>query len=140
MVKVQLDNCKVHILSAEFLAIASEFNTNGLTIWSYFQPLNSPDTNVLNLGVFNAIQMIYYSNPPHNFGEIVKMVKRAYNELDPKKINQCFLSLQDCLDKILDCNGGNSYSIPHMNKAKMQKNGLLPAGIPVLAEVNNWFN
>jgi len=137
---VQLDNCRVHCSPAEFEETANKFDMNGLTIQSYFQPSNSPDTNVLDLGVFNVIQTKYYSDPPRNFGEIVETVQRAYEDLEPEKINQCFLSWQGCLDEILDCDGGNTYSIPHMNKAKIQKHGPLPAGIPVLAKVDKWFN
>ena len=138
-VKVQLDNCRLHIKPPEFASIADEFNTNRLTIQSYFQPSNSPDTNVLDLGIFNAIQIKYYSNPPQNFGELVEAVERAYDELEPEKINQCFLSLQGCMNEIIDSEGGNTYSIPHMNKAKMSRDGTLPASIPVTANVKKWL-
>ena len=54
-VMVQFDNCRVHMKPAEFDQIADEFEMNGLEIHSFFQPSNSPDTNVLDLGVFNTI-------------------------------------------------------------------------------------
>ena len=64
----------------------------------------------------------------------------SVQKLQLEKINQCFLSLQACMDKILDSHGGNTYQIPHINKQNLSKHGPLPASIHVKADVKNWLN
>jgi hypothetical protein len=44
------------------------------------EPLNSPDCNILDLGLFNAIQSAYYwVHSQKNSGDIIKMVEETYN-------------------------------------------------------------
>ena len=63
-------------------------------------------------------------------GECIAQVLRAYDEFDPRKIEFGFLTLQCCLDEIIMCsNGGNQYKIPHMNKARLLREGTLPTRV-----------
>ena len=41
---------------------------------------------------------------------------RAFNEFDPRKIDCGFLTLQTCLNNMLEVNGGNDYKIRHLRK------------------------
>ena len=51
-----------------------------LDICIYFQPPNSPDTNVLDLGFFRAIQSIQYQMNPKNILEfVVNHMKEAWS-------------------------------------------------------------
>ena len=52
-------------------------------------------------------------------------------EFDPAKINRTWLTLQSCLNEILLNDGGNEYKIPHMNKAKLEREGRLPTVLEV---------
>jgi hypothetical protein len=45
----------------------------------YNQPPNSPDLNVLDLGLFNALEHAYYRNSPRTSMDIIAMMQRMYN-------------------------------------------------------------
>ena len=92
--------------------------------------------NVLDIGIFNAIQTMYYLFPPSKFREVEGQVTKAYKELKPGKINCCFLTLQGCYNKILESEVGNTYKAPHINKNKLTKKGKLPETLNVTTEVN----
>ena len=91
------------------------------------QPAQSPDTNILDLSFFRALQSAQWD---HGFATkidgLIAQVMRAYNEFCPRKIDFSFLTLHSCLDEILASNGGNSYSIPHMGKEARLRAGTLP--------------
>ena len=43
-----------------------------------------------------------------------------------------------CMNSIIECNGGNNYAIPHMNKTGLEREDNLPIYIPVTAAAANW--
>ncbi|XP_057793204.1 uncharacterized protein LOC131009814 [Salvia miltiorrhiza] len=127
---IQQDNAKPHIKpdDPDFLAVA---NTDGFKIQLVCQPANSPDTNVNDLGFFRAIQTLKDQKPASNVEELLKNVKDAYDEYPPEKLNHVFLTLQSCYHEIIKAKGGNNYKIPHMNKDRLTRLGLLPDCIQV---------
>jgi hypothetical protein len=109
----------------------------GLTekIKFYTQPPNSPDLNILDLGLFAALQAAYYCNCPSNQVELITiMVERTYDEFDYKKINRLFLTLQSIFNCIIEHHGDNFYKIPHMNKAKLERENRPPFGLELTSE------
>ena len=52
------------------------------------------------------------------------MTKEAFNNIDPHKLNDNFLSLQKHMESALGCGGGNGYKEPHMRKAAMRNKGI----------------
>ncbi|XP_057796058.1 uncharacterized protein LOC131012156 [Salvia miltiorrhiza] len=127
---IQQDNAKPHIQAndPEFQAVA---NTNGFKFQLVCQPANSPDTNVNDLGFFRAIQSLKDQKPAKNVEELLENVKAAYEEYPPEKLNNVFLTLQGCYQEIIKCKGGNNYKIPHMNKERLSRQGILPRCIQV---------
>jgi hypothetical protein len=99
------------------------------------QPANLPDLNINDLGFFNALQALYYQAAPKNAGEIITMVEAAYNDYPWRKINYLWLTLQSVFNKIVKCNGNNTYSIPHINKEKLDGEDELPIVINACDEV-----
>ncbi|XP_057779623.1 uncharacterized protein LOC130998210 [Salvia miltiorrhiza] len=95
------------------------------------EPANSPDTNVNDLGFFRAIQTLKDQKPAGNVEELLKNVKDAYDEYPPEKLNHVFITLQSCYHEIIKARGGNDYKIPHMNKERLSRLGLLPDCIQV---------
>jgi hypothetical protein len=95
------------------------------------QPPNSPDLNILDLGLFSAIQAAYYRFAPRNALELIDCVEKAYVGYPANKINHLWLSLQLCMNQIIEHDGCNHYKIPHINKAKLEREGRLPASIQV---------
>ncbi|KAH7863382.1 hypothetical protein Vadar_016764 [Vaccinium darrowii] len=123
---IQQDNAKPHIQGwdAEFLEAA---NQEGFDIRLLFQPPNSPDMNVLDLGFFRAIQSLQYQAAPKNVDELVHAVEKSFEELSSECLNRVFLTLQASMIEVMKVNGGNNYKLPHMGKLHlMRDDGTLP--------------
>jgi hypothetical protein len=56
----------------------------------YFQPANSPDTNVKDLGFFLSIQALQYQYPSANIGELIPRVLQLYQAYPHSKLNNVF--------------------------------------------------
>ncbi|XP_042003778.1 uncharacterized protein LOC121752748 [Salvia splendens] len=131
---IQQDNATPHIAAtdAEFQAVAK---SDGFYIQLICQPPNSPDTNILDLGFFRAIQSLQHEKPCKTVDELVGNVCSSFTELSPQTLNKVFLSLQACLTEILHCRGGNGYKVPHINKDRLHRNGGLPNVLEVDEDV-----
>jgi hypothetical protein len=90
------------------------------------QPPNSPDLNILDLGLFNAMQAAYWNHSPKNSIDIIKMVEKTYKDYPTNKINRVFVTLQTIFDTIIKEQGDNQFKIPHLGKDKLEKEGRLP--------------
>jgi hypothetical protein len=62
---------------------------------------------------------------PSNVGEIIANVQQAYQDYNHRKINWIWLSLQCCLNKIINHLGNNDYKLPHMQKERLEREGQL---------------
>ena len=111
----------------------------GLNLTVYTQSPNSPDTNILDLGFFRAIQL-FNNDCPANEEELIKLVEKAYGEYPLHKLNHIWLTLQSCLNMIIGNDGGNDYKIPHMGKESMEMRGLLPRVLDITPTANAWLN
>jgi hypothetical protein len=74
----------------------------------YTQPANSPDLNILDLGLFNALQASYYNNAPKTNGEIIQCVcgKDTCREYPLNKIDRLWVTLISIFNCIIECHGG----------------------------------
>ncbi|XP_047961430.1 uncharacterized protein LOC125206185 [Salvia hispanica] len=122
---IQQDNAKPHISTTD-PQFEEAANSNGFKIQLICQPPNSPDTNILDLSFFRAIQSLKDKKPCNNVDELLQNVREAYEELTPQTLNKVFLTLQSVLTEILEVKGGNNYKIPHMNKDRLERIGALP--------------
>ena len=75
-----------------------------------------------------------------NEEELIKSVEKAYGEYPLRKLNHVWLTLQSCLNKIIENDGGNDYEIPHMGKESLERTGLLPRVLDVTPAANAWLN
>ena len=105
----------------------------------FTQSLNWPDTNILDLGFFRAIQS-FNDDCPANEEELIKSVEKAYGEYPYRKLNSVWLTLQSCLNMIIENDGGNDYKILHMGKESMERRGLLPPVLDVTPAATAWLN
>ena len=71
---------------------------------------------------------------------MIKSVEKAYGEYPWRKLNFVWLTLQSCLNKIIEHDGGNDYKIPHMGKENLWRRGLLPEVLHVTPAANAWLN
>ena len=106
-IRLQQDGAKSHILedNVEFKEVVDEISLN-LTMFT--QSPNLPDTNILDLGFFRAIQS-FNDDCPANEDELIKSVEKAYGEYPYRKLNRVWLTLQGCLNMIIENDGGNNY-------------------------------
>jgi len=135
-VRFQQDNAPSHFGPADddwvTMCFNHRWNANGHR-WIFElkeQPANSPDTNILDLGFFRALQSLQFSKQPATtIDGLIANVMAAWNEYEPRKINYVFLTHQTCMEEIILANGDNNYSIPHMGKESLERHGALPRRI-----------
>jgi len=131
-ISVQQDGASIHIFEddEEFQALARNGNWN---IKLSNQAPKSPDTNVLDLSLFHSLQSKQWqTEPARNIDEMIVQVERVFNDFDPSKIDCAFLTLQTCLNSILEEHGTNDYKLEHIGKERMLRQfGRLPDSIPV---------
>ena len=135
---LQQDGAKSHILDVDE-EFKEEVDDIGLNLTVYTQSPNSPDTNILDLGFFRAIQS-FNDDCPANEEELIKSVEKAYGEYPMRKLNHVWLTLQSCFNMIIENDGGNDYKIPHMGKESLERRGLLPQVLDVTPTVNASLN
>ncbi|ETL39188.1 hypothetical protein F441_22009 [Phytophthora nicotianae CJ01A1] len=105
---IQQENASPHIATDDprFLkAVAQGKRSIGL----FFQPPNSPDLNVLDLGLFTEIQSRQEQHLTRDFDELMAVVEAAYWELPPPTINATILRLQTTMNKCIEEKGGNDF-------------------------------
>lgn len=91
------------------------------------QPANSPDTNILDLGFFRALQSLQWKQTPaKTIDELIANVQKAWEEFDPVKIKYNWITHQTCMESIVLKEGNNNYKIPHIGKASLDRDGQLP--------------
>lgn len=123
---IQWDNAPPHLSlqnDPDFIAAATE---GGFNIQLKFQPPNSPDTNVNDLGWFRSIESLKTDVQAKTVDELVFAVTYSYNELSHYTLNKIFLTLQSCFVEIMIGKGSNAYDIPHMDKDGLFRRGELP--------------
>ncbi|KAL7566128.1 hypothetical protein ACA910_003899 [Epithemia clementina (nom. ined.)] len=94
------------------------------------QPGNLPDLNLCDLGFFRAIQAAN-DEAMSSEANLIAAVEKTYQEYPKEKINYTWLTLQSCLNAIIDNHGGNDYSIEHMNKPGLERSSNLPLVLDV---------
>ena len=125
---IQQGNAKPHALPNDEDA-AREGGTDGWDARLANQPPNSPDFSALNLGFFNAIQLLQYESAPKIAKELAAAVEQAFRNLKLEKLGKALASLQCCLKESMPIGGKNCCKLPHLSKAKPAKGQLDPTAI-----------
>ena len=131
---IQQDNAKPHC-AVDDPELVEAMTENNWKISIRCQPPNSPDLNVLDLGYFNSIQSLQHKKVPRTIDDLVSAVNESFLELTSESLQNVFLSLQMAMDEIIQCEGGNNYKLGHMSKAKLSREGRLPANLVCRAAV-----
>ena len=115
-----MDNASTHLSMEDFDRIWNKRSDETHEIYSpdhrfhiglYLQPANSPDLNVLGLGVFNALQNLQWKVSMQNITKMVPRVMTVFQRWPRYKLNNVFLTLQHCMNEIISCNGDNNYCL-----------------------------
>ncbi|XP_074264466.1 uncharacterized protein LOC141586956 [Silene latifolia] len=127
---IQQDNARPHIKNDDPDFMAAE-NSDGFNIELVFQPPNSPDLNVNDLGYFKALQSLQKKKAAKTVDDLVNEVMQAFIDYSPSKLNNIFLSLQAVMIEMMKCKGHNNFSLPHMGKGHLAVIGMLPRNLIV---------
>ncbi len=123
---IQQDNAKPHCLPNDPVIVAAGA-VAGYNIVVRNQPANNPDLNVLDLGIFNAIDKLQHTQERSSIDELVAAVVVAFNLLPVDTIDRCFMMLQAVMSEVLSTGGDNTYRMPHLRKSRLVKVfGVLP--------------
>ncbi|XP_022013709.1 uncharacterized protein LOC110913170 [Helianthus annuus] len=125
---IQQDNAKPHI-SIDDEQFVQEASRGGFDIRLRFQPPNSPDLNVLDLGFFRAIQSLQEQEVLGSIDELVHAVQTSFHKMSSRELNNVFLTLQTCMKEIMKVHGSNNYQTPHISKGRLERQGRLPLQI-----------
>ena len=132
---IQQDGAKNHIREDDKL-FNDALEENGVNAELYTQSMNSPDVNLFDLGFFRAIQS-FNDAVLRNEEELIAAVCDAYDKYPKEKINQTWLTLQCCFNKIITDHGDNDYHIDHIAKEKLEQSGNLPNVIDVVDDTEH---
>ena len=72
--------------------------------------------------------------------DLVKTVIGSYEELEVKKLTNIWLTLKLVMLSIIRVGGYNSYTLPHINKLKLEKEGKLRTEVLVSEGDMNLIN
>jgi Arc/MetJ family transcription regulator len=122
---IQQDNAPSHVPVDDELFAAAVARI-GLDIRLMNQPPNSIDMNCLDLGFFASLQSLIDRTTSRNIDELIQNVCIEYQNYNPVLLNRVFVTLQSCMIEVMKDNGGNRYKIPHMNKERLESQGMLP--------------
>ena len=128
VIKIQHDNAPAHFKDSnpEWRQCMENFDSLGMPykLKIIHQAAQSPDTNILDLGFFAALQATCLGRMKDEM-ELIQLVKQKYEEYPAKKINRVWLSHMLVMNEILKDYGGNNFKIPHMNKEKLERDNRL---------------
>jgi len=137
---VQHDNAPPHkSVFSTLPALVDKNRELGITVMVREQPANSPDLNVLDLGVFRALQSCQFCNAPKDLIQLIVQTKETYKKFPSCSLDDVWLTLQTCMNDIVENDGDNNYKITHMSKRKLEREGLLPR-IIVATEMHRVFH
>ena len=91
----------------------------GLDLELESHPSNSPDTNVLDLG-FCALESLQHQQTSDNLDELIGNVRNIFENYEPYKRNNVFLTLQTVLQEIICHDGTNQFEAPHIGRERMR--------------------
>lgn len=63
--------------------------------------------------------------------ELIEKVKEAYALFNPLSNKHCWITLQCCMEEILNHLGGNNFTPPHKGKKRLERIGMLPEQLEV---------
>ncbi|KAF0749686.1 hypothetical protein AaE_006962 [Aphanomyces astaci] len=124
-IKIQQDNARPHVPPVDPDVVAA-CKDQGWGMEVVFKPPNSPDMNVLDLGLFRAIQTLQAEKHSSCLEDIVAATEAAWADVSSTTLNKNFLTLQRCLQVDILNQGGNDYKIPHMKKDVLHARGRFP--------------
>ena len=103
------------------------------------QPPQSPDTNILDLGLFASMKKRgkHLKSRANTLQQLINNVNTVYNEYDHQTLHKIWCSYFNCLNEILKRDGDTNYKPPRDNNKKYRKNNPFFIDLQVKNEVHN---
>jgi hypothetical protein len=101
------------------------------------QPAQSPDTNILDLGMFAALQASSWKlKRAGTIDGLIANCQTTWDQYDPASLARIWSTHQAVCDEILKARGDNDYRLPHLAKgaSERQQKRKFPSQINVSAE------
>ena len=109
VVKVQMDNTTPHIDSKNKLWVKKRASMR-IQVELVCQPAQSPDLNVLNLGLWNLVQSRQRKRKPmHKKFDLACGIQECFALVPLTTVNLCFVTLQNMMREVKNENGSDSF-------------------------------
>ena len=129
---LQHDNAPAHVNALQGSEWEAACSTHGLNISVHAQPPNSPDLNVLDLGLFRAIQCHQWKREGEKTKEgLLRDVTWAFWNQAMDTLGDIFISLQSIFLNVMKFGGDNTFKEGHLGKARLKRLGLLEERLSV---------
>lgn len=120
-IRIQHDGAKPHG-NEEMLRQAGL--ADGWNIKFVTQPAQSPDLNVMDLGLFNSLKhrVSQIKERALNIDMLIANVQAAYAQYDAHTLDKVWAHQVDCWNAILKVDGSNQYKPPHRGRQNRPQN------------------
>ena len=90
--------------------------------------------SVNDLAFFASMASLMKKRNPKTQLQLVKFVQEEYTQYYPTVLNKMWLTHMAVMNKILKCDGGNTYKLPHLKKDQLARQGCLPTRLRITAD------
>ena len=121
--KIQHDGARPHTaggLEDEVHAVSS---TEGWHISMVRQPAQSPDLNIMDLGLFHSLKVhvIQLKEGAHNIDHLIQKVRTVFESYPSHTLDSIWGHQVACWNSVLHAMGSNQYKAPHHGGTVLQK-------------------
>ena len=125
-VVIQLDGAKPHVARGIQEELQAECLKDGFRITIQRQPPQSPDLNILDLGLFHSLQRRAVElKEGGSLIDIVDAVNSAFASYDPDTLEQVWRALFSVQESVLEHEGGNDFAVPHEGARKIGRTDMM---------------
>ena len=135
-IKIQQDNARPHVPPND-PAFVAYIQATGLYIRLLFQSSNRNDISLLDIGFFKSLQCLQHTRYPSNIDKQITVFQESFQQVQSNKLNNNFLTLQKVMELCIIREVKNDYKLPHINKTKLDRGGLLPVSIKCSEQLLN---
>jgi len=133
---IQHNGASPHHGKTNVRRLAEAGQADGWDIKFQTQPAQSPDTNILDLCLFNSMQKQsdhIRGHAGNSVEELIESVYQQWDEYDWKKIERAYALLFEVYRAILRKDGSNQFNLAHSDITERQSRGENPCD-PVVSE------
>lgn len=88
------------------------------------QPAYLLDLNILDLGLFSALQTLQYQEPWSNIQDVDTAVEMSFDNYSSDRLSKNFITLQYVMHETIKSNGSNGFKPPHNQKYQIEPKSL----------------